>query len=148
MHGREIVAALMLIITGICAMTDLYVGRIYNAVLLPATVLCLAVRTLPVCGGSTTVLGMALLRAGMLLLAFLPFWLLIPGGMGGGDVKLYAMIAILLDGRTFLQFLLLSLLVAVGYGLLLRAVGSTTRELRIGPGALCAAVLYAGGIYG
>lgn len=148
MNGRVMMAALLLILTGICSLTDLRDARIYNAVLLPALVLGLVMRTLPVCGGSISALGSALVRMGMVLILFLPFRVLVPGGIGGGDVKLYAVIAALLEGRTLLSFLLISLLLAGIWGLLLRIQRPGVRRLRMGPALFCAAVLYTGGIYG
>lgn len=148
MNGRELMTALLLILTGICTLTDLRDGRIYNVVLVPAAIVGLILRGLPMCGGSWVAVLSALARMGVVLLAFLPVWALFPGGIGGGDIKLYAVIAILVEGRILLILICLSLAVAAGYGIFLRIRSGRGRRMRIGPAVLCATVLYVGGVYG
>lgn len=139
---------LLLILTGICTLTDLRDNRIYNGILVPAALLGLGARLVPMCGGSMAAMGMALVRMGFMLALLLPFWALSGDGIGGGDVKLYAVVAILVEGGALLLLVLISLLIAAAYGLMLRIRHGRGGRMRIGPAVFCASVLYAGGIYG
>lgn len=139
---------LLLLVTGVCTLTDLRDGRIYNAVLMPAVVVGLALRALPMAGGSWASLGEAFLRMGLMLALLMPFWMMLRGGIGGGDVKLYMVTAVMIEGRALLMLVFWSLLIAAMYGLLLRIRRGRGGRMRIGPAVLCAAIAYAGGVYG
>lgn len=139
---------LLLILTGICSLTDLRDGRIYNAVLVPMTLLGLVLRVVPLFGGSMPAFVSAMQRMGLVLVLLVPFWILFPQGIGGGDIKLYAAIAVFLEINTLFLFMQGSLLIAACDGLIRRYLCHRRGRMRIGPAALCAAALYVGGIYG
>lgn len=138
-------AMLLLVSTGICALTDIRDGQIYNCIVVPSAAAGLLLQGLTICGGTQEQFLAALLRMCGMLVFLLPFWLLLPGGIGGGDIKLYAAIAVMLEWDALRILIFLSLFLAGAYGLLRKGSG---RNLRIGPAVFCAAILYAGGIYG
>ena len=86
---------LLIILICVCFMTDVLWRKIYNVVLLPVAGLALALHFME---GGLTRLGFSLFgfAAGLCIL-IIPFLL---GGMGGGDVKLLAVIGAL-KGATF-----------------------------------------------
>jgi prepilin peptidase CpaA len=84
MESREI---LLLIVIGICGITDLRTGRIYNKVTYPAT---LAGLIFGLCRQGTG--GVLASGAGFLFAAVLMGGLVLTGGTGGGDAKLLAAI--------------------------------------------------------
>lgn len=137
----------LLALTGSSAVTDVLFGKIYNAVVLPAAITGLVLSGVPALGGSGAALAERL--ASMLLSAaiFLPFWVGLPGSIGGGDIKLFLSIAALLPQRTFLWFVLIAMAIAGGMGILARAARMPAQRIRIGPAALLAAIMYIGGIY-
>lgn len=143
----------LLTLTGVSAMTDLLLGKIYNVVVLPAAIVGLVLAGLPGYGGSGPVLAGRF--ANMLLVAaiLLPVWVGLPGSIGGGDIKLYLAAAALLPQMGLLTLLFLSLAAAGGIAVLreirLRQVGGDREHrIRIGPAVFCAALMYTGGLYG
>lgn len=139
---------LILLLTCSCAVTDVLHGKIYNLVVVPAAIATLLLRGLPWMGGSRASLMAGIVQMIGMLLFLLPFWLLTKGGIGGGDIKLYVAVAGMLRGRQTLLLLLVSLLLAEGWGMLRRLCGCGGRRIRIGPAVFCAAVLAVGGVYG
>lgn len=143
----------LLTLTGSSAVTDVIFGKIYNGIVLPATVLGLVLAGVPAWGGSGAALAER--AANMLIVAaiFLPFWMGLPGSIGAGDIKLYFAVAALLPQDALLCMVLLSLLAAGSIGVLRivrqrRGAGNGAGRIRIGPAVFCAALAYAGGLYG
>lgn len=142
------VNVLLLLCAGVCALTDLRDGRIYNVIIVPAAIAALLLRGLPICGGNGEHLCDALLRMLILLVLLVPFWGLFPGGIGGGDVKLYVTLAAMLEWDVIGGFIMISFLIALGAGVFMRICRCAHCGLRIAPAVFCATVLYVGGIYG
>lgn len=158
------VSWVLLALTGSSAATDLWRGRIYNVVVVPALALGLVLAGVPACGGSPAILGE---RATMMLFVLalcLPFWMCLPGSIGGGDIKLFLAMAVLLPGSAFLILLFVSLAGACVVSMLrnmllvrgraphvvaqMAATRSRDGRMRIGPAVFCATLLYVGGFYG
>lgn len=148
MEQKALVDSLLLVVTAACALTDVRDGKVYNVVVVPAAIAAMIMQGVPSLGGSIAMSGAALLRSISAMLLLLPFWVLFPSGIGGGDIKLYMVVASVLPWEEFLILLLLSLLLSAIYGIFMRLVIHDTGQLRIGPAVFCASLLYIGGIYG
>lgn len=153
----------LLTLTGVSAVTDLLYGRIYNCIVLPFMAGGLVLSAVPACGGSAALLAERLGSMAIVCALFLPFWMCLPGSIGGGDIKLYLAMAAVLPRNAFLILLFVSLAGAGGMGVLRRllshrreaspqgaptpAVPWRSREgrIRIGPVVFCMALIYAGG---
>lgn len=98
-------AVLLTVLAVACAITDLWKGRIYNAVTYPAIALGFALQV--VLHGWQ---GLALAAGGFAVGFFPAFLLFALGGMGGGDVKLLGAIGALAGAVPATETLILSFL--------------------------------------
>jgi len=115
-----------------CAVTDLWKGRIYNAITYPAIALGLALHlALGGWAGLSTAIG------GFAVGFFPAFILFVLGGLGGGDVKLLAAIGTIAGALPATETLLISFFVgalfALGklawHGRLFVSLGRTLRAM-------------------
>jgi prepilin peptidase CpaA len=111
-----IVAAVMVAVTAVAAITDWRDEIIPNWLTLPALVLGLAVHTV-----AFGALGLVSALLGAVLCGLLPYILFRQGALGGGDVKLLAALGALGGAGLGMEAQVLSLLVAAGYAMLLLA---------------------------
>lgn len=157
-----VIIALAVTAASIASVTDVRRGLIPNLVTLPALLLGLVLHT--VNAGSE---GLAWAAAGAVVTALFPYLAFRTGGMGGGDVKLFAALGALLGVITGVELLFVaSVLAAVqavfllalrkqlgvtlknALGLLLRVVlpkrapvrATTLTELRMGPAIFLATI--------
>ncbi len=102
--------AAILLLTAAAAISDTRTGRIPNGLTLPPLVAAPAVYYLV--AGSAGLLGSVL---GALLCGFAPFLLFRWGGLGGGDVKLFAAIGAISGLTLGLEAQLIGLIVAAAF---------------------------------
>lgn len=95
------------------ALTDLYRHKIFNKWLMICSVACFAAA---MAGWSEELLWMKLIRAGVTLVLLLPVYKL--GGLGGGDVKLFSVIALLLSGEELVSVIILSFVIGAVEGII------------------------------
>lgn len=133
------------------ALIDLDVRRLPDAIVLPSYPVLAG---LLLVGGDGDALLRALVGAAVLGAFFFVVWLLVPGGMGFGDVKLAGLVGAMtayLTWGTFLVGAFLGFLLGAVAGVLLMAAGRAGRKsaLPFGPFMILgawAAILGAGGI--
>lgn len=125
-------AVILLVVAVTCAVTDLWKGKIYNAVTYPAIALGF------VLGVAQGGLSGALHALGGFAVGFFPAFVLFAlGGMGGGDVKLLGAIGAVAGAIAATETLVLAFvfggLFALGklawHGQLFRTLGRTLRTL-------------------
>jgi prepilin peptidase CpaA len=125
-------ALLLIVLAVICAITDLWKGRIYNAITLPAIGIGFAVQ-IALNGGP----GLWSALGGFAVGFFPAFLLFALGGMGGGDVKLMGAIGALAGAVAATETLILAFLIGAflalaklaWHGRLFRTFGRTLRVL-------------------
>ena len=123
------VIAVLMIILGVACVSDIHTRRIPNWLTFPGTVAGLGLNCWA--GGYEGLLaGLLGLTAGFFLL----FFLYLLGGMGGGDVKLLALVGSFLGARlTFYAFIWMALsggVLALGSLIYKRAFSATARNLK------------------
>ena len=98
-------------LTGLCALTDLYCGRIYN----PVTVsgLCLGMLMAVQRAGASGILEV-LCASGFTVLVLFPFYT--AGGLGAGDIKLLAAVAAFLPAQAYLRCFAGAFVIGAAYG--------------------------------
>jgi prepilin peptidase CpaA len=125
-------ALVLLLVAVTCAVTDVWKGRIYNAVTYPTMVIGLGLQlALHGAGGLWIALG------GFAVGFFPGFLLFALGGMGGGDVKLLGAIGVLAGVAPTTEALVLAFffgaLFALGklawHGVLFRSLWRTVRQI-------------------
>ncbi len=85
-------------LAAVCAATDLYGGRVYNAVTVPG--LCLGTCFAVLRAGPAGILEV-LCAAGFTVLILFPFYT--AGGLGAGDIKLLAAVSAFMPAETYLR---------------------------------------------
>ncbi len=123
---------LLIAVALVCAATDLWKKRVYNAVTYPAIVLGVVVQV-----ASYGLPGLWSSLAGFAIGFFPAFLLLVLGGMGGGDVKLMGAIGAIAGGVAATEALLLGVLFGAflgfgqlaWHGVLLRSLARQARML-------------------
>jgi prepilin peptidase CpaA len=129
--------ATLFILIGICAVTDLRAGRVYNKVTYPAILLGFVLS-----GWLEQAQGLESSAKGFLLAAVLTGGLALIGGLGGGDTKLLAAIGAI-KGYPFIADVLFYSFLAGGAMALSVALwqGRLAATLRRVAGMLCSIVL-------
>lgn len=119
--AREI---MLVAVLGASVFTDMYWGKVFNAVVMPAMLLGLAFGAMLNGWSGLAVSGSGLLVGGGLLV--IPFMF---GVMGGGDVKLAAAVGALSGTLFVLQALAYAFVLAAAVALLVRMAQGRLREL-------------------
>jgi Flp pilus assembly protein protease CpaA len=143
--SAQICQSLLLLLTGTCAAGDLLTGKIYNKVLLLfLTPGIFALISPPEAGAVSEGPGRG--TAALLSFFFLYcIWSMTGGaGIGGGDVKLFTLSTLFMDGAAVLPMFLTAALLALFYGLGARCLGRR-KSVRLAPFLFTSCVLSAAG---
>ena len=93
------------------ALTDIYKNKIFNNWILAGVICGMAVW---LSAGSPEQIWMKLIRSICVLLLFLPVYLF--GGIGGGDIKLFMVIAMFLNNEDLLTVIIMSFVIGAVIG--------------------------------
>lgn len=133
----------LLCLAGICAVTDLMKGKVYNAVTVPGLVAGLIFAADR--AGSTGLLEV-LCSAGFTLLVLFPFYS--AGGLGAGDIKLLAAVSAFMTSEAYLRCFAASFLIGAAGGLAgLILSGGRARTVHFAVPVAAGVILHLAGLY-